>query len=40
MLHAQSKGNGIHKSRVNGEDAPDSMATAGPTRSGGTKFSG
>ena len=28
MLHAQSKGNGIHKSRVNGEDAPDSMATA------------
>jgi hypothetical protein len=25
MLHAQSRGNGIHKSRANGEDAHQSM---------------
>ncbi len=30
MLHGQSKGNGIHKSRVNGEDAHKSMAMLAP----------
>ena len=40
MLQAHSKGNGFHKTRVNGEDAPESDGDGGPTRSGERNFPG